>query len=192
MLRGCVLALVLTGGCDFLDDDCKPDTTRCAGDELQICVAHGGGFYGTPPEYVHSSSPTWTASETCGANLCVGETGGDAFCAIEPRPDPICAGGSSDLCDGETHVVCLHGYVVEREACTGCAGILGCDGGLFASCTGDGDCAGGMTCVNHACELACECPDGACAACTAIADWAPGQEGALTPPVCKAGRCTFD
>jgi len=168
MLR-LAIVLSLLSGC--LEDDCRVDTWRCAGDELQSCVAHGGGLYGPidDPSYTHSSGPSWEDNTACGANLCISATD-RSFCALAPTRDPVC-GSSGFACDGNTLVECRDGYAMTREACLVCdvtKGTGACSGATFGACATAADCAPGMMCTKYnGCEMPCACPDGtSCDTCT--------------------------
>jgi len=182
------LALVLLAGC--LDTDCRVDTYRCAGDELEICTAHPGGVVGPidDPSYDHGSGPTWDKAASCGTNRCI--AGPAPFCALDATPEPSC-GEAGYACDGTTLVRCNAGYAMERTACRTCNPNGTCTGALFARCALDTDCAEGMTCTNHTCEQACACPDGAsCAACDAVDEQSADPHLGLAVLACRASICT--
>ena len=166
-----VLALASVSGC-LIDSDCRVDTYRCAGDQLQVCTGHSGGVVGPidDPSYVKGSGPTWEKAADCGADRCIAAA--KPFCALDAAPDPACAAVATSgyACDGTTQVHCNAGYAMERDECRSCdPSQLECAGSLWASCSLDTDCAAGMRCSNHSCEQPCSCPEGAsCAACLAV------------------------
>jgi hypothetical protein len=165
------LALASVSGC-LLDSDCRVDTYRCAGDELQICTGHPGGPSGPidDPSYSKGSGPTWDKAADCGANRCIASA--KPFCALDAEPDPACTAVATtgDACDGTTEVRCNAGYAMERTACRACdPSHLWCTGFLWDTCAIDTDCAAGMICRSQTCEQPCACPEGAsCAACIAV------------------------
>ena len=188
MLR-LAIALSFLSGC--LKSDCRVGTWRCVGDELQSCVAHGGGVYGPidDPSYVDSSGPTWEDDAACGANRCISSD--KPFCALDATRDPMC-GLDGYACDGTTLVRCNDGYAMERTACLACdAATGGCKGAIDDVCASATDCAIGMVCENHTCVQPCDCPAAAsCAVCVAVYEQsADPQLGVPPDQTCHAGRC---
>jgi len=184
------LVLGLLSGC--LDTDCRVDTYRCAGDELEICTGHPGGVTGPidDPGYTHGSGPTWEKAAACGANRCV--SGPAPFCALDATPEPLCS-DAGYACDGTTLIRCNAGYAMERTQCRTCDANHGsCTGALFDTCSLDTDCAEGMTCTNHTCEQPCACPEGAsCAACDGLDEQSADPHlGNALELTCHASTCT--
>src|SRR5262249_19715909 len=98
---------------------------------------------------------------------------GEAFCVLEPKPDPNCIKIQSDrtpnpICasDGSSALTCQDGYVVWRSACANCAlappGSVACVGALNAPCQIDANCVDGWVChvtsgPNGVCTRPCTC-----------------------------------
>jgi len=188
------IAIVLCFATGCFDMPCTPNEWRCNGDTLQTCTPHGGGLYGIPPHYVHSSEPTWDTAAACESNSCVTPVAGEAraFCALDATPEPACT-ADGFACAGDTLVRCRDGFAISRERCKQCDAAHGtCDGALFATCRTTADCAAGMVCDPiQGCEQPCDCADGTeCAACDADQrESVDPDNGHVTPLVCRAGQC---
>jgi hypothetical protein len=196
-----VLAVVGWTGCSLPADECNAGDSRCNGAEVESCRVHHGGLYG---DGYHEASPnSWEPDVDCGsADLCKtatyvdssGNQSTDAFCALDPRPDPVCGsptttGSTTSACEGTRSVDCYAGYAVARRLCATCAGST-CTGAIGDDCSGAGGCASGFVCLADVmrCAMPCSCPEGAtCDTCAPAETDAPGAPAFLW--VCSGGYC---
>ncbi len=192
-----VLAVVVMEACGLPADDCTVGSSRCAGDEVQVCTAHAGGFYGGGIDdihHAHSSSPTWLGTSTCGFGLCVtsGSAPKKAFCALSARQSVAC-GTKDRACDGSTLLDCTDNFLVARTSCKTCnaTGPKGCVGESGSECVKDADCAEALECdqtrVPASCGRRCSCANGGpCASCDIISQ---DTRGKAFTWICSSTRC---
>jgi hypothetical protein len=145
------LAFVVLGGCGHymsspleLVHDCPEGKTLCHGNDRMSCAKPLISFCAL------DAHPRWSR-EPCGDGFCR-EVDGDVFCAVEPRPNPVCPGPESGresggACESETSLVkCTRGYVTRRVACVKCDDE-DCTGQSGAPCGSDADCSRGLACL---------------------------------------------
>jgi hypothetical protein len=187
-------------------DECNAGDFRCAGSQLQSCFADRAGIPVGSLHYSKGGPNSWISIADCGsAGLCKvaapvdgGSTpSGEAFCTLDPTPDPVCAATPTDgtmatVCVGATGVTCEEGFAVARYACASCT-AGNCEGQVNSVCEGAGECASGLTCREDGyCAATCSCPDGApCEACGLVDQEAPGSGGEAAPAqwTCQASFC---
>ena len=95
----CLVGLVLVvAACNSYDEYCTGNVAHtCAEDD------HGINCHDTD----------------CGARFCV-EAGGEALCALDAEPRPVCANATiyeDGACDGAFRIKCQNGYAVEANDC---------------------------------------------------------------------------
>jgi len=106
-----LVAALVGSGCGD-GDDCAPE---CVGNMLQTCSS---GSYGSYP-----------TQRPCNGTCVVDPTTTEPFCALDDKPDLICAGLVQRRCDDTTVVSCHAGYATERLDCAGEGASLGLEPG---------------------------------------------------------------
>ena len=193
-------------GCALPADECKAGDYRCNGAVVETCRTSPGGIDGNfndPSVSHHDASANWWREVVdCGAtNLCKtskpaasGGGASDAFCVLEPTPDPVCgapsaSGSMTSACAGTTAVDCYDGFAVARRICASCDQGR-CQGGVNASCSQSKACAPGLVCAKNStsCQMPCACPEGAvCDSCRPAEDDPPAE--VTFSWVCRSGFC---
>lgn len=190
---GAVLVPALVD-CGSSQVECKTSQHDCQGSIARNCVESYGEYSGNVSSHFDT--------QDCGsADLCI-VTEYDAFCAVRPGKDSRCT--ETQYCDGTDQVTCSEGYAISIQKCRSCdanlvpTGFEECLGTLTQStdyedsntCTGNADCAAGLTCIAGTCSLACSCPsDGQpCSDCDALPNFDSDFRGGTF--TCQSGRCT--
>lgn len=165
-------------------DECDLDDQRCDGDTLLTCYRTSCHVPGCVKHNAFRRTPC--------AGVCV-EKGALALCAEAKVPEPACAGGGGQVCEGDMRIACDHGFATQREKCKEsgqvCAGTQSGDALCALSKTPDPvcesrtsfgarycddlaiiHCAAGFATEIVDCPFACVEPEGQDAFCAASTD----------------------